>query len=80
VLVAFLVALPVVLIGIVPEGSLELAGWVSKLLPFAHAQRFFESALFENDPWRTVVIEAAWLVGLGAALAAGARMGVRRLL
>jgi hypothetical protein len=80
VLVAFLVALPVVLIGIVPEGSVELAAWVSKLLPFSHAQRFFESALFENDPWKDVVTEAAWLVGLGAALAAAARVGVRRLL
>jgi ABC-2 family transporter protein len=80
VLVAFLVALPVVLIGIVPEGSVEAAGWVSTILPFAHAQRFFESALFELDPWSSLALEGAWLLGIAAALAAGARLGVRRLL
>jgi hypothetical protein len=80
VLVAFLVALPVVLIGIVPEGSVEAAGWISKLLPFAHAQRFFESALFELEPWGSLAREALWLLALAAAFATAARIGVRRLL
>lgn len=80
VLVAFLVALPVVLIGLVPEGSVEAAGWISDLFPFGHAQRFFESALFDLDPWGTLGREAAWLVGIAAAFTALARIGVRRLL
>jgi ABC-2 type transport system permease protein len=80
VLVAFLVALPVVLIGLVPEGSVEAAGWLSQVFPFGHAQRFFESALFDLDPWGRLAREAAWLVGIAAVFAALARMGVRRLL
>jgi ABC-2 family transporter protein len=80
VLVAFLVALPVVLIGLVPEGSVEAAGWISHLFPFGHAQRFFESSLFELDPWGALASEGAWLLGLAAAFAALARAGVRRLL
>ena len=80
VLVAFLVALPVVLIGLVPEGSVEAAGWISHAFPFGHAQRFFESSLFELDPWRALAVEGAWLLGLAAAFTALARAGVRRLL
>jgi ABC-2 family transporter protein len=80
VLVAFLVALPVVLIGLVPEGSVEAAGWISHVFPFGHAQRFFESSLFELDPWGALATEGAWLLGLAAAFAALARAGVRRLL
>jgi hypothetical protein len=80
VLVAFLVALPVVLIGLVPEGSVEAAGWISEVFPFGHAQRFFDSALFDLDPWGRLAREAAWLLGIAAAFGALARLGVRRLL
>ena len=80
VLVAFLVTLPLVLVGVVPEGSVAAAGWLSAVFPFRHAVDFFEAALFDLDPWRTVGVEALWLAGLGAAFAAGARMGVRRFL
>jgi hypothetical protein len=80
VLVAFLVALPVVLIGLVPEGSVQSAAWISNVLPFGHAVRFFESALFDLDPWGALLREGAWLAAIGAALAAAARLGVRRLL
>jgi ABC-2 family transporter protein len=80
VLVAFLVTLPLVLVGVVPEGSVAAAGWLSAAFPFGHAVDFFEAALFDLDPWRTVVIEGLWLVGLGTAFAAGARAGVRRFL
>jgi hypothetical protein len=80
VLVAFLVALPVVLIGLVPEGSVEAAGWISRVFPFGHAQRFFEAALFDLEPWGALAREGAWLLGIAAAFAALARMGVRRLL
>lgn len=80
VLVAFLAALPLVLVGLVPRDSLAAAAWVSDAFPFAHAVRFFESALYDLDPWGTLAREGAWLLGLGAAFAAAARLGVRRLL
>ncbi|MGH3023784.1 MAG: ABC transporter permease [Gaiellaceae bacterium] len=80
VLVAFLVTLPLVLVGVVPEGSVAAAGWISALFPFGHAVDFFEAALFDLDPWRTLGVEALWLAGLGTAFAAAARMGVRRFL
>ena len=80
VLVAFLVTLPLVLVGVVPEGSVAAAGWLSAVFPFGHAVAFFEAALFDIDPWRTVGVEALWLAGLGAAFAAAARAGVRRFL
>ena len=80
VLVAFLVTLPLVLVGVVPEGSVAAAGWLSAAFPFRHAVEFFEAALFDIDPWRTVGVEALWLAGLGAAFAAAARAGVRRFL
>jgi hypothetical protein len=80
VLVAFLVTLPLVLVGVVPEGSVAAAGWLSAAFPFRHAVDFFEAALFDLHPWRTVGVEALWLAGLGVALAAAARMGVRRFM
>jgi ABC-2 type transport system permease protein len=80
VLVAFLVTLPLVLVGVVPEGSVAAAGWLSAVFPFRHAVDFFEAALFDLDPWRTVGVETLWLLGLGGAFAAGARAGVRRFL
>ena len=79
-LLAFLVALPLVLVGLVPAGAVEIAGWVSNAYPFVHAVDFFESALYDADPWATLARELAWLVGLAALFGAGARIGVRRLL
>jgi hypothetical protein len=80
VLVAFLAALPIVLVGLVPEGSVAALGWLSDAFPFRHAIRFFQAALFDLDPWGTLVREAAWLLALGLVFAAAARIGVRRLL
>jgi hypothetical protein len=80
VLVAFLAALPIVLVGLVPEGSVAALGWLSDLFPFRHAIRFFEAALFDLDPWATLAREALWLLGLTLLFATAARIGVRRLL
>ncbi len=80
VLVAFLVALPLVLLGLLPTGTVEAAHWISKIFPFSHAVDFFQSALYDNDPWGTLARETAWLVGLAAAFGAAARLGMRRLL
>jgi ABC-2 type transport system permease protein len=80
VLVAFLTALPLVLLGLVPEGSIAAAGWLADVFPFRHAIRFFEAALYDLDPWAALAREGMWLLGLGAVFAAAARLGVRRLL
>jgi ABC-2 family transporter protein len=80
VLVAFLAALPIVLVGLVPEGSVTALGWLSDVFPFRHSIRLFEAALFDIDPWATLAREAAWLLALGAVFATAARIGVRRLL
>ncbi|HWH06655.1 MAG TPA: hypothetical protein VNT23_09515, partial [Gaiellaceae bacterium] len=78
-LVAILAALPIVFLGLVPREVAPAAAFAGDLFPFAHAFRLFTSALFDLDPWRTVVGEAAWLVGLAAVYAALARTAVRRL-
>ena len=79
-LVAFLAALPMVLLGLVPTGAVPAAGWISEALPFAHAAELFSSALGDADPAGTVAVEAAWLIGLGAAYGVAAWLSVRRLL
>jgi len=78
-LLAVLVVLPVVFLGLVPRGAFAVAWWVSQLLPFAHAVRWFGAALYDPSPWRVLAIETAWLVGLGVVFGLLARAGVRRL-
>lgn len=78
-LVAVLVVLPVVFLGLVPRGVAAPAYWISDVLPFVHAVRFFAAALFATNPWRTVGIETAWLAGIGVVFGALARLGMRRL-
>jgi len=78
-LLAVLVVLPVVFLGLVPRGALAFAYWVSLFLPFAHAFRLFDAALYSTHPWHTVAIEAAWLLGLGLAFGGLARRVVRTL-
>jgi ABC-2 type transport system permease protein len=79
-LAGFLVALPLVLVGLVPEGVSPVTDWASKAFPLGHGVRFFESALYDADPWGLLGREAAWLVGLGAVYGAAAWAGVRRFL
>ena len=78
-LLAVLIVLPVVFLGLVPRGAVSVAYWISLFLPFAHAVRLFGAALYDTSPWRTVGIEAAWLLGIGAALWLLAARSVRRL-
>ena len=78
-LIALLVALPIVLIGLVPSSIVPAAGAVSEAFPFAHAVDLFGAALSDADPAGTVLLEAAWLVGLTLVFAALARVLVRRL-
>jgi hypothetical protein len=80
VLVAFLAALPLVLVGLVPEGAARAAWWAAHAFPFSHSVDFFQAALYDTDPWGVLAREAAWLVGLALAFGAAARLAVRRLL
>jgi ABC-2 type transport system permease protein len=80
VLVAFLATLPLVLVGLVPEGAALAAWWAARAFPFSHSVDFFQAALYDTNPWGTLVREAAWLLGLGLAFGAAARLAVRRLL
>jgi ABC-type multidrug transport system permease subunit len=79
-LVALLVVMPVVFLGLVPREVAPTAGYVSDALPFAHAVRFFSSALYDASPWRTIGIETLWLGGLGLVFGLTARLSARRLL
>jgi ABC-2 family transporter protein len=80
VLVAFLAALPLVLLGLVPEAAARIAWWAAHAFPFRHAVDFFQAALYDTDPWGALARQAAWLLGLGLAFGAAARLSVRRLL
>jgi ABC-2 type transport system permease protein len=79
VLVAFLAALPLVLLGLVPEGAARAAWWAARLFPFSHAVEFFQASLYDASPWGTLVREAVWLLALVLAFGAAARVAVRRL-
>jgi hypothetical protein len=79
-LVALLVVMPIVFLGLVPREVIPTAGYLSDALPFAHAVRFFSSALYDADPWGAVVREGLWLVGLMLVFWGLARGTVRRLL
>jgi ABC-2 type transport system permease protein len=78
-LVAILVVLPIVFLGLVPREIVPPAGWVSDAFPFAHGVRFFNAALYDARPWRSIWHESAWLLGIAAVTGAAARLGVRRL-
>lgn len=78
-LLAVLVVLPVVFVGLVPRGAVAVAYWISLFFPFAHAVRLFGAALYDSSPWRTIGIETAWLLGIGAVLWLLARRGMRTL-
>jgi ABC-2 type transport system permease protein len=78
-LVGVLVVLPVVFLGLVPREIVPAAAWTSDAFPFAHAVRFFASALYDGSPWTTLGREAGWLIALGAAFGVLARLSARRL-
>jgi len=77
---SLVVVLPIVFLGLVPGEIVPVAGWISDALPFAHAVRFFASALYDTSPWGTLAREALWLAGLALVFGAGARLAARRLL
>jgi hypothetical protein len=78
-LVAVLVVLPILFLGVVPREVVAVAGWISDVLPFVHAVRFFSSALYDASPWRSLGIETAWLAGIGLVFGWLAGLSVKRL-
>ncbi|MGD0273641.1 MAG: ABC transporter permease [Gaiellaceae bacterium] len=76
---ALLVALPIVLLGLIPREIVPPAGVVSDFLPFSHGQRFFGSALYDLHPWATIAPETLWLIGLLAFWGTVARFVLPRL-
>lgn len=79
-LVAFLVALPLMLLSLVPTGSITAAEWLGALFPFGHAQAALSAALYDEQPAGTLAREGVWLVGLGLAYGTAARVAARRML
>ncbi len=79
-LLALLVALPVVLVGLVPREIASAGGLISDAFPFAHAVRLMGSALYDPSPWATVLPEGIWLVVLALAYGLLARLALPRLL
>jgi ABC-2 type transport system permease protein len=78
-LLAVLLVLPVVFLGLVPHDAFAFAWWVSRLLPFAHAVRWFDAALYDASPWKRLGVETAWLLGIGAVLWLLAHRAMHRL-
>lgn len=76
---ALLVALPIVLLGLIPREVAPPAGYVSDIFPFSHGERFFSSALYDLHPWATIGPEALWLLGLLVVWGALARLAQPRL-
>jgi len=76
---ALLVALPIVLLGLIPREIAPPAGYVSDIFPFSHGERLFSSALYDLHPWATVGPEALWLLGLLVLWGALARLAQPRL-
>jgi hypothetical protein len=77
-LLAFLVALPLALLGVVP-GDVGAARWLGDVFPFGHTTGLFSGVLYDASPWNAFGRGALWLVALTAAFAALARLGARRL-
>ena len=76
---ALLVALPIVLLGLIPREVAPPAGYVSDIFPFSHGERFFSSALYDLHPWATIGPEALWLLGLLVVWGALARLAQPRV-
>jgi ABC-type multidrug transport system permease subunit len=77
-LLAFLVALPLALLGVVP-GDAGVAGRLGDLFPFGHAADLFSALLYDASPGDALLRGAVWLVALAAAYGLLTRLFARRL-
>lgn len=79
-LFAFLVALPLTLVSLVPPGTAPVAHWIGAAFPFGHAVHAFTAALYDVHPAGPFLRECVWLAGLVLAYGLLARAAARRLL
>ncbi len=79
-LLAFLIALPLALLALLPGAAVAPAAWLSEAFPFAHAARLFRSVLYDDDPSGAIAREGVSLLVVAGVYAAAARAGMRRLL
>jgi hypothetical protein len=79
-LAAVALALPLAFVAVVPSDAVRLAGAIGALFPVVHALRFFSAARYDASPWRSLLVEAAWLIAITGVLWALARLAARRLL
>jgi hypothetical protein len=77
-LLAFLIALPLALLGVVP-GDVGIAGRLGDVFPFGHTTDLFSGVLYDASPWSALGRGAAWLVALTLIFGALARLAARRL-
>ena len=77
-LLAFLVGLPLSLLGVVP-GEATLASRIGDLFPFGHTASLLTGVLYDSSPFPALGRGAAWLAALAAGFGLLARLTVRRL-
>lgn len=78
-LTALLVALPLTVLGLLPRGSVPLAGWITPVVPFGHAVSYAQAALYDADPAGALLRHGLWLLGIAVVLGTAARLLARRL-
>jgi hypothetical protein len=79
-LFAFLVALPLTLVSLVPHGTAPVVEWIGAVFPFGHAVHAFTVALYDTHPAGLFLRECLWLAALALAYGLAARAAARRLL
>jgi ABC-2 type transport system permease protein len=79
-LLALLVGLPVALAGVIPAGAFAFADWLGASVPFGHAVDLATAALYDSDPWGSVLRQSLWLLALVLVFGGLARVAARRLL
>ncbi len=79
-LFAFLVALPLTLVSLVPHGTAPVVGWIGALFPFGHAVHAFTVALYDAHPAGVFLRQCVWLAALALVYGLVARAAARRLL
>lgn len=77
-LLAFLIGLPLSLLGVVP-GDETAATWLGDLFPFGHATDLASGVLYDSSPLPALARGLAWLAALAAGFALLARLSARRL-
>jgi hypothetical protein len=77
-LLAFLLGLPLALLGAVPAG-IEPARWLGDVFPFGHAAALVSALLYDAHPLGPLGRGALWLLALTLAFALLARFAGRRL-